>query len=84
MLTINLDNNYWGTTNTTQIAAKITDPANSNLPTVTYTPLSAASPAGVVSATAARQHVHHIQLLLPDDHPQRHRHQRVDQYQRGE
>ena len=53
--TITLVNNYWGTTNTTQIAAKITDNKdNSNLPTVNYTPfLSAASSPGVASATAA-------------------------------
>jgi uncharacterized protein YlbG (UPF0298 family) len=53
--TINLGNNYWGTTNTTQIAAKITDhTTNSSLPTVSYTPvLSTASPTGAVSATVA-------------------------------
>jgi hypothetical protein len=53
--TISLADNYWGTTNTTQIAAKITDHSdNSSLPTVKYTPpLSTASPAGAVSATAA-------------------------------
>ena len=53
--TINLANNYWGTINTTQIAAKITDhTTNSSLPTVSYNPpLSTASPAGAVSATTA-------------------------------
>ena len=53
--TIDLDNNYWGTTNTTLIEAKITDyNNNSNLPMVSFTsPLSAASPAGAVSATVA-------------------------------
>ena len=53
--TINLSNNYWGTTITTQIAAKITDHNdNSNLPTVNYTPiLSTASPTGALSAMAA-------------------------------
>ena len=44
--TINLTNNYWGTTTTAQIEAKITDNhVNSSLPTVNFTPfLSAASP----------------------------------------
>ena len=53
--TINVANNYWGTTNTTQIEAKITDNTdNSDLPMVSFSPfLSTASPAGVVSATTA-------------------------------
>lgn len=39
--TINLQNNYWGTTDTNVIDAKITDHKdNSNLPTVAYEPLS--------------------------------------------
>ncbi len=52
--TINLGNNYWGTTNTTQIEAKITDhTVNSNLPTVSFTPpLSTARPGGAASVTA--------------------------------
>ena len=84
--TINLDNNYWGTTNTTQIDAKITDHNdNSNLPTVNYTAVPVdRQPGGRGLGDGGRQHVDHIQLLLPDDHPQRHRHQRVDQHQRGE
>src|SRR5277367_3456515 len=37
--TISLINNFWGTINPTQIAAKITDNANNpNLPNVTYEP----------------------------------------------
>ena len=37
--TIDLTNNFWGTLNTTQIAAKITDHTkNSSLPTVLYQP----------------------------------------------
>jgi hypothetical protein len=53
--TINLTNNYWGTTNTTQIAAKITDHTdNSSLPTVNFTPfLSAASTPGAATAIVA-------------------------------
>ncbi len=53
--TINLANNYWGTTTASLIEAKITDhTTNSSLPTVSYSPpLSAASPAGAVSATVA-------------------------------
>jgi hypothetical protein len=51
--TINLANNYWGTTNATQIAAKITDHSdNSSLPTVNYNPpLADVSPAPLVSLT---------------------------------
>ena len=44
--TINLLNNYWGTTNPTNIAAKITDHVkNSSLPTVLYTPFLDVPPA---------------------------------------
>ncbi len=53
--TINLTNNYWGTTTTAQIEAKITDHhVNSNLPTVSFTPfLSAATPPGAVTTIVA-------------------------------
>ena len=52
---INLINNYWGTTDTTQIAAKITDQTdNSSLPKVNYPPpLSSPSPAPAVTVTTA-------------------------------
>ena len=43
--TISLINNFWGTTNPTQIAAKITDNANNpNLPNVTYEPFLSEEP----------------------------------------
>jgi hypothetical protein len=43
--TVDLANNYWGTTDPTQIAAKITDhTTNSNLPTVTYQPFLTSQP----------------------------------------
>jgi uncharacterized protein YlbG (UPF0298 family) len=53
--TITLTNNYWGTTTSSQIAAKITDHhVNSSLPTVNYTPyLSAASPLGAATTIVA-------------------------------
>ena len=84
--TINLANNYWGTTNTTQIEAKITDNTdNSNLPMVSYQPaLVDCQPGGRGLGDGGHQHVYHIQLLLSDDRPQRHRHQRVHQDQRGQ
>ncbi len=49
--TINLDNNYWGTTDPTQIAAKIDDHSkNSALPTVSYQPFMTAKPVQTVAA----------------------------------
>ena len=52
--TIDLTNNFWGTLNTTQIAAKITDHTkNSNLPTVLYQPFLSEDATGVTAANAA-------------------------------
>ena len=52
--TIDLTNNFWGTLNTTQIAAKITDHTkNSNLPTVLYQPFLSENATGVTAANAA-------------------------------
>ena len=53
--TINLGSNYWGTTTTAQIEAKITDHhVNSSLPTVSFSsPLSAASPPGAATNIVA-------------------------------
>ena len=49
--TINLDYNYWGTTNSSQIAAKITDHSDSSsLPTVSYVPFLSA-PAAATTTT---------------------------------
>ena len=48
--TINLSNNFWGTTSSTVIAGKITDHhTNSNLPTVLYAPYQSAPPADLGS-----------------------------------
>ncbi len=70
--TINLGNNYWGTTNATQIAAKITDNSdNSSLPTVNTTPvLSAASPAGTATANTRRECRRHLQRRRSVGQPQ--------------
>ncbi len=52
--TIDLTNNFWGTLNTTQIAAKITDHTkNSSLPTVLYQPFLGENATGVTAANAA-------------------------------
>ena len=52
--TIDLTNNFWGTLNTTQIAAKITDHTrNSSLPTVVYQPFLSEDATGVTAANAA-------------------------------
>ena len=52
--TIDLTDNFWGTLNTTQIAAKITDHTkNSSLPTVVYQPFLGEDATGVTAANAA-------------------------------
>ena len=52
--TIDLTNNFWGTLNTTQIAAKITDHSkNSNLPTVLYQPFLTENATGTYAANAS-------------------------------
>ena len=53
--TINLTNNYWGTTTTALIEAKITDHhVNSSLPTVSFSPpLTAANPPGAATTIVA-------------------------------
>jgi hypothetical protein len=53
--TINLNANYWGTTNTTLIENRITDHhVNANLPTVSISsPLSAANPPGAATTIVA-------------------------------
>ncbi len=52
--TINLTNNYWGTTVAAQIAAKIKDhTTNSSLPTVSYTPYLSLEPALTTAAAAS-------------------------------
>ncbi len=52
--TIDLTNNFWGTLNTTQIAAKITDHSNnSNLPTVLYQPFLSENATGTYAADAS-------------------------------
>jgi hypothetical protein len=53
--TINLTNNYWGTTTTALIEAKITDHhVNSSLPTVSFSPpLTAANPPGAATTVVA-------------------------------
>ncbi len=51
--TIDLTSNFWGTLNTSQIAAKITDHTeNSSLPTVLYEPVIAENATGVTAANA--------------------------------
>ena len=51
--TIDLTDNFWGTLNTTQIAAKITDHTkNSSLPTVLYEPVLAENATGITAANA--------------------------------
>ena len=52
--TIDLTNNFWGTLNTTQIAAKITDHSkNSNLPTVLYQPFLTENATATYAANAS-------------------------------
>ncbi len=52
--TIDLTNNFWGTLNTTQIAAKITDHSkNSSLPTVLYQPFLTEDATGTYAANAS-------------------------------
>jgi hypothetical protein len=52
--TIDLTNNFWGTLNTTQIAAKITDHnKNSSLPTVLYQPFLTENATGTYAANAS-------------------------------
>ena len=51
--TIDLTNNFWGTLNTTQIAAKITDHTkNSSLPTVLYQPFLTEDATGTFASNA--------------------------------
>ena len=51
--TIDLTNNFWGTLNTTQIAAKITDHTeSSSLPTVLYQPFLSENATGITAANA--------------------------------
>ena len=52
--TIDLTNNFWGTLNTTQIAAKITDHTkNSSLPTVLYQPFLTENATATYAANAS-------------------------------
>ncbi len=52
--TIDLTNNFWGTLNTTQIAAKITDHTNnSSLPTVLYQPFLTEDATGTFASNSA-------------------------------
>jgi hypothetical protein len=52
--TISLINNFWGTINTTQIAAKITEHStNSNLPTVVYQPFLTENATGTSASNAS-------------------------------
>ncbi len=52
--TIDLTNNFWGTLNTSQIAAKITDHSkNANLPTVVYQPFLTENATATYAANAA-------------------------------
>ena len=70
--TIDLINNFWGTINPTQIAAKITDHANnSSLPIVTYQPFLSENATATYAANASV----HLQPERPDGDPQRDRHQ---------
>ena len=52
--TINISNNYWGTTNTATIAAKITDHTkDATRPTVVFSPPLSIKPADIVASNAS-------------------------------